>query len=166
MIIIWIALLNALQIRGDHNQPWLRVQLVARIKTQRERKEKKTQREALFNHLNGHKSWLSFRKAHFWPLGVLVSPIYPESSDLLALSEPPDHLGRKIPNLFLISAETCGIFGSFPFQTGNRKSHHQGLWGHEHFWFLLVTCTDFFVSLWFRVKLGREVKHALMKDCG
>ena len=112
----------------DHNQPWLSVQLVTRIKTQH---------EAPFTHLNGH-------KAQLWPLSVLVSPIYPESSDLLALSELLDHSGRKTPNLFLISAETRGvIFGYFHFQTGNRKSHYQGLWGHEHFWLLLIACIDF-----------------------
>lgn len=102
--IIWTALLNSLRIEEVTISHDLVFSQLQGLKTQREKKEKKTQREALFNYLNGHKSWLSFRKTHFWPLGVLVSPIYPESSDLLALSEPPDHSGRKIPNLFLISA--------------------------------------------------------------
>ena len=104
-------------------------------------------------------------------IGLLVGQGHGSTPNLQTCSPSLSLLimqGEK-PNLFLISVETCGvIFGSFHSQTGDRKSHYQGLWGHEHFWFLLLNCIDLFVfvSIWFRVKLGEVVPHALMKDCG
>lgn len=121
-----------------------------------------------FTCLNAHTSQVvSSRK---YTIGLLVGQGQKYIPKLHTCSpfELPDHAGvQEYPNFLLISAEAGGaISGSLHPQKGDKNSHCQrvseGLSIFDSYvWIILIPC----LCLYHLVAMGKEVAHALLKDC-